>query len=68
MTEDSADGEYEEAQTTGELAATEQHEPSPASSVDIEVLAEKVYRLMMKEIRLERSRGHQTLRFRNGIR
>ena len=42
----------DEQQQSGETA-----EHSEAPDIDIEALAEKVYRLMLAEIRLDRARG-----------
>lgn len=46
--------------------AGQANEPQPAG-VDIERLAEKVYRLMLAELRLERDRGAATRRRRSDL-
>jgi hypothetical protein len=45
-------------------AAAEGREPTVAAEIDVEALAERVYRLMLRDLRLERARGGESERRR----
>lgn len=47
-----AAGDYERGE-----AGSNQHSPSQGRSIDVEALAERVYRLLLEDMRLARSRS-----------
>jgi len=51
------DEQPDEAATPAAEHADADSEPDGMAAIDIEALAEKVYRLMLAEIRLDRTRG-----------
>ena len=51
--------ESSEQPANGQAAPGAQAGPPPAPAVDLQQLAERVYRLMLAELRLEQARGQR---------